>query len=160
MLDRLRKWLEQWPGWDGFGPVAVDGLGVLGGGVSLRPGGVTEAAHRVDILGGGVLRLRYRFWLDIKMEKAPGDGLGAEENARKLLGLQDWVNGQSAAGLAPRMGDGEGQEVIRAEEGALQSTDREGLAVYRLVLTVEQEKRYKGEEYGEEDRSKMDGALC
>ncbi len=147
MLTRLRQWLEQWPGWKEKESICVDQLGVLGGAVSLRPGGVDELGRSSNILGGAWLHLRYTFLLDLRMEKSPGDVLGAENNAAFLLALQDWVNAESAAGRAPCMG-GE-NEKIRAKKGHLQQADADGAAIYRLELTVEQEKQYEREYYGE-----------
>src|SRR5699024_3683096 len=41
MLEQLREWLEGWPGWDSTPAIAIDGLDLAGGAVSLRPGGAS-----------------------------------------------------------------------------------------------------------------------
>ena len=145
MIEKLRKWLATWSEWNRVTRTRTDGLGNKGCEVSIRPCGVSELQRKVTIVGGCAVRVRYSFWLDAQFYKSSGDEQGAEENAAWLLNLQQWINAESAKGKAPRFGTGEEKEVIRAENGAIQTVSREGLAIYRMALTIECDEKYEEE---------------
>lgn len=152
MLEQLRQWLEGWPGWGQAPDIAIDGLDLAGGAVSLRPGGASQSTFRENILGGGVLSTSYRFWLELRMEKPPGDSGAGMQNAALLLELQDWVNSQNALHRVPALFES-GRQSLRAMGGALQQAGPEGLGRYRMELVVEHTTELKGAEDGEEQEN-------
>lgn len=149
MLEQLRQWLESWPGWDQSPAIAIDGLDLAGGAVSLRPGGASETSFRGNILGGGELSTSYRFWLELRMEKPLGDPGAGMQNAALLLALQDWVNVENARHRIPTLFEN-GHQSLRATGSALQQAGPDGLARYRMELVVEHTTEMKGETDGEE----------
>ena len=149
MLEQLREWLEGWPGWDSTPQIAIDGLDLAGGAVSLRPGGASESSFQGDILGGGRLSTSYRFWLELRLEKPVGDPGAGLHNAALVLALQDWVNTQNARGRVPQLFES-GRQSLRAQGAGLQQAGPDGLARYRLELVAEHITELKGETDGEE----------
>lgn len=95
-----------------------------------------------DILGNVTVVNQYNFGLYYVLEKALGDDAGAELNAGWIMDFQEWVQEQSARGLAPRFGD-EGREIIRAQNGVLYEADEEGTATYMVQLSVQFKKNYE-----------------
>ena len=86
---------------------------------------------------------QYSFTLYFVFAKAPGDDVGAEENAQWLMDFQDWVQSQSITGKAPVFGDAPRQETIKAQNGSLFAADSDGTAVYSAQLSVQFIKRYE-----------------
>ncbi len=151
MLEQLRQWLEGWPGWGRAPDIAIDGLELAGSAVSLRPGGAAESRFREDILGGGELSTSYRFWLELRLEKPPGDVAAGMQNAVLLLALQDWVNAENARHRVPALFES-GRQSLRALAAGLQQAGPDGLARYRMELVVEHITEMKGETDGEEQK--------
>ena len=59
------------------------------------------------------------------------------QTARRLLELQAWVAEQSAAGLAPQLGNADPvQETLTAGAARLEQANDEGSAVYTVTLTA------------------------
>ena len=152
MLEQLREWLEGWPGWDSTPAIAIDGLDLAGGAVSLRPGGASESNFKENILGGGRLSTSYRFWLELRLEKPVGDPGAGLHNAALVLALQDWVNTQNARGRVPLLFES-GRQSLRALGAGLQQAGPDGLARYRLELVAEHITELKGETDGEEQEN-------
>ena len=65
-----------------------------------------------------------------------------EADARWLMELQQWIQRQSAEGLAPVFGDEPVRERIYARKGRLQKTNTAGTASYCVELTAEFVKHY------------------
>ena len=147
MLEQLRAWLESWPGWGAAPRIALDGLELAGGAVSLRPGGAAETGFRENILGGGELFTSYRFWLELRLEKPVGDPGAELNNAALVLALQDWVNTENARSRVPALFE-TGRQSLRALGAGLQQAGPEGLARYRIELVVEHTTEMKGEADG------------
>lgn len=141
-LQRLRDWLATYPGYDILGSFRVDYTDQLTGG-GLFPQGLVEISRSEDILGNVEVRDQYNFALHLMLPKAPGDDVGATINADWLMDFQRWVQEQSASGMAPRFGNTEAQEIVKANSGALYDTDREGMALYVVTLTAEYTMRYE-----------------
>ena len=143
-LDRLRKWLVTYPGYDLSGNMLVYWLDKIPGSKSLRPGGLVEVSRTEDILGNITVSNQYNFGLYIAVEKSPGDGEGAAYNAAWVLDLQRWVQAQSTARLAPTFGNiDQSQETIKAQNGELYDTDQEGVGLYVIALSVGFKERYE-----------------
>ena len=117
-LEKLKTWLATYPGWEADKPFFVDDATPKPGCVGLFPQGLEQVSLRRDITGGQKAACRYRFYL----YRASALEENQEENARWLLDFQNWVEAQSAGGLAPRFGDVPQEERLRAEGGRLQKT--------------------------------------
>ena len=59
------------------------------------------------------------------------------------MDFQEWVQQQSALGLAPIFGDAPGKERITAQNGVLYEADEEGTATYMVQLSVLFQKNYE-----------------
>jgi len=132
-LEKLKTWLATYPGWEADKPFFVDDANPKPGCVGLFPQGLEQVSLRRDITGGQKAACRYRFYL----YRASALEENQEENARWLLDFQNWVEAQSAGGLAPRFGDVPQEERLRAEGGSLQKTGKLGSGLYALTLTAE-----------------------
>ena len=125
-LEKLKTWLATYPGWEDDKPFFVDDAAPKPGCVGLFPQGLEQVSLRRDITGGQKAACRYRFYL----YRASALEENQEENARWLLDFQNWVEAQSAGGLAPRFGDVPQEERLRevcAYE--IQSRDERGVCV-------------------------------
>lgn len=132
-LEKLKIWLATYPGWEDDKPFFVDDAIPKPGCVGLFPQGLEQVSLRRDITGGQKAACRYRFYL----YRASALEENQEENARCLLDFQNWVEAQSAGGLAPRFGDVPQEERLRAEGGSLRKTGKLGSGLYALTLTAE-----------------------
>ena len=132
-LEKLKTWLATYPGWEADKPFFVDWATPKPGCVGLFPQGLEQVSLRRDITGGQKAACRYRFYL----YRASALEENQEENARWLLDFQNWVEAQSAGGLAPRFGDLPQEERLRAEGGSLRKTGKLGSGLYALTLTAE-----------------------
>ena len=132
-LEKLKTWLAAYPGWEEDKPFFVDDAAPKPGCVGLFPQGLEQVSLRRDITGGQKAACRYRFYL----YRASALEENQEENARWLLDFQNWVEAQSAGGLAPHFGDVPQEERLRAEGGSLQKTGKLGSGLYALTLTAE-----------------------
>jgi len=122
VLERLQAWLSTYPYWEN---------------VCVLPKGMEETSHQEDVQGNALLGCRYYVTLFWEMS-----GQGAEgENARRLLDFQNWVQEQSASGLAPQFGDVPAREKIRAEKGGL--TPGAQIVTYTVTLVADFMKVYE-----------------
>ena len=143
-LQRIRSWLATYPGYDLSNNMMVDWLDKIPGSKSLRPGGLVETSRTEDILGNVTASNQYNFGLYIAVEKAPGDGVGAEYNAQWVLDFQRWVQQQSSTHLAPTFGNTDrNQEIIKAQNGELYDTSDEGIGLYVVALSAKFKTRYE-----------------
>ena len=136
-LDKLRQWLMTYPGWDG--ELQVDFVDPEPGNAGLFPEGLEETEHKEDILGNLQIFCRYRFVLYRQMA-GQQDGT---HNAQWLLAFQNWVQQQSAEGLAPQFGDVPERERLQARSGALKKADQVGTGTYTVTLIAEFMKVYE-----------------
>lgn len=132
-LEKLKTWLATYPGWEADKPFFVDYAIPKPGCVGLFPQGLEQLSLRRDITGGQEAACRYRFYLYRALALEENQG----ENAQWMLDFQNWVEAQSARGLAPHFGDVPQEERLRAEGGSLQKTGKLGLGLYALTLTAE-----------------------
>lgn len=143
-LERLRNWLATYPGYDLKANMMVDWIDKIPGSKSIMPGGLVETSRSEDILGNVTAENQYNFGLYIAVEKAPGDGVGAEYNAQWVLDFQRWVQQQSATHQAPTFGSiDQAKEAIKAQNGELYDTSDEGIGLYVIALSANFKTRYE-----------------
>ena len=137
-LERLRVWLATYPGYDILDNMLVDYINEIPGAASLMPAGLAEISRTEDILGNVTVRNQYNFGLYLALEKSPGDDIASAYNAGWVLDFQRWVQAQSATRAAPTFGNiDQRRETIKAQNGALLDTGKEGVAVYVVQLSAE-----------------------
>ena len=135
-LEKMVQWLKTFPLWED--DLHIDDLGAAPSNTGLYPGGLEEVSRREDVLGNVTVVCRLHFLLYRRTARQQDNG----ESSRWLLQLQDWVQKQSAAGLAPVFGDDPQKERIRAEKGKLQEASQTGTGKYVVAITAEFEKQY------------------
>ena len=136
-LEKVIAWLRTFPLWKEE-TLHVDYLAAVPGNAGLYPGGLEELSRRTDVLGNVTVRNRLHFVLYLRTAGQQDNG----ENSLWLMEFQNWVQAQSAAGLAPVFGDAPKDETIRAERGKLHNADQTGTGKYAVTLTAEFVKYY------------------
>lgn len=137
-LERLRAWLASYPGYNILDNMLVDYINEIPGAASLLPAGLVEISRTEDILGNVTVRNQYNFGLYLALEKSPGDDIASAYNAGWVLDFQRWVQAQSVTRAAPTFGNiDQRRETIKAQNGALLDTGKEGVAVYVVQLSAE-----------------------
>ena len=136
-MEKLVQWLKTFPLWNDQ-KIYMDGLAAAPENTGLYPGGLEEISRCEDVLGNVTVRCRLHFIL-YRRTFGQQDNL---ENSAWLLQFQNWVQEQSAAGLAPVFGDDAKKEHIRAEHGKLHPADQTGTGKYAVDITAEFEKHY------------------
>lgn len=137
-LEKLKHWLETYPGAQHLGQMQVDYTDRLPGCFGVFPAGLVEIGRKENLLGDITLQNQYNFALYLVMEKSPGDDLGASINADWVMDFQRWVQAQSAMHKAPTFGNVDtDKETLSAQNGALYDTDNEGLAMYMVSLQAQ-----------------------
>lgn len=136
-LEKLKNWLQTYPGADALRGFQVDYTDRLPGGLGLFPSGLVEIGRREDITGNVTVHNQYNFGLYIVFPKSPGDDAGALINADWIMDFQRWVQAQSIRHLAPTFGNTDlRNETISAQNGALFESDDEGTAMYMVQLSA------------------------
>lgn len=136
-LEKMTAWLQTFPLWKEE-RLYVDYLDAVPGNAGLYPGGVEELVRREDVLGNVTVHNRLLFVL---YRLTPGQQ-DNRENSAWLLQLQNWVQQQSASGLAPCFGDDPKQERICAQRGKLQAATHTGTGKYAVTITADYVKHY------------------
>lgn len=136
-LERLRQWLQGYPNWEES--LQVDFTEVQPGNAGLFPNGLEETGRREDVLGNVQIDCRYRFIL-YRHTCGQTDGTA---NAQWLLEFQNWVQQQSAAGLAPHFGDVPSRERMQAQKGTLKEASQAGTGTYMVTLIADFRKVYE-----------------
>jgi len=142
-LEKIRKWLATYPGYDILSDFQVDYTDQISGNGGVFPSGLEEIARKTDIFGNTTVENQYNFGLYYVFGKAPGDDTGATINADWIMGFQEWVQAQSITGAAPVFGDVPRDERIVAQNGVLYDATDEGLATYMVQLSVRFKKNYE-----------------
>lgn len=136
-LEKMREFIAAYPDFDILGTFSVDYTDNVPDNGGLFPTGLVEISRSTDITGYTYEVVnQYNFALYTMLAKAPGDDVGATFNAEWQMGFQEWVQEQSARGLAPAFGDKPRLEVITAQNGQLYSADAEGTALYMIQISV------------------------
>jgi len=141
-LEKIREWVKTYPGFGILNDFQIDYTDQVPNTAGMFPDGLVEVSRRRDINGNVTVVNQYNFAIHYLFEKAPGDDEGAKINADWVSEFQEWVQTQSVMGLAPVFGDRPRREVIKAQNGALYETDREGTALYVVQLSVQFVKKY------------------
>lgn len=128
-LEKMYLWLQTYPQWESV--LSVDFVEEAPGNAGLFPGGLEERSRQADVLGNLQIDCRYRFELHLHTLPQP-DGAAYES---WLLDFQNWVQQQSAAGLAPHFGDIPAAEHLQAQKGKLKQ--RGQTAIYTVTLLAD-----------------------
>lgn len=134
VLEKLKNWLQSFPLWEDT--LQIDAVSALPGSSGLFPRGITEISRKTDILGNVTTENKMQFVLYRVAPHQP------EDNSSFLLALQNWIQQQSACGLAPQFGDDATRERILAEQGKLHAVPQASTGKYGVNLTVEYIKNY------------------
>lgn len=134
-LEKLKKWLQTYPGADQLVDFQVDYTDHLPGSFGVFPAGLVEIGRKENTLGDIAVQNQYNFALYLVLPKAPGDDVGAQINADWVMDFQRWVQAQSMQHKAPTFGNvDEEKETLSAQNGAQYDADEEGLAMYMISL--------------------------
>ena len=125
-LEKMQKWIQSYPGWKE--PLQIDMTEPAPGNAGLFCDGLEERSRQADILGNLQIACRYHFTLYRRVSRDKNDAVW-------LLDFQNWVQTQSALGLAPRFGDIPYLERMTAQKGTLK--DRNQTTVYTVTLTAD-----------------------
>ena len=142
-LETMRAFVESYPDSTALTPFAIDYADRVPGCAGLFPGGLVEVRRRTDLLGNVTVENQYNFTLYTVMAKAPGEDAGATLNAEWQMAFQEWVQEQSARGIAPTFGDEPRSERITAQNGAIYSADGEGTAIYAIQISASFKRHYR-----------------
>ena len=134
VLEKLKNWLQSFPLWEDT--LQIDAVSALPGSSGLFPRGITEISRKTDILGNVITENKMQFVLYRVAPHQP------EDNSSFLLALQNWIQQQSACGLAPQFGDDATRERVLAEQGKLHAVPQASTGKYGVNLTVEYIKNY------------------
>lgn len=137
-LETMRGFIESFPDFDVLSQLEIDYTDKIPNAAGLFPSGLVEVSRRYDLLGNVSITNQYNFALYTALEKWQG----AEDNAEWQMAFQEWVQEQSAKGLAPTFGDDPRTETITAQNGQLYSADEEGTALYVIQINVMFTKNY------------------
>ena len=129
-LEKVRAFIESYPDYDILSRLDIDYTDKMPNAAGLFPNGLVEVAREHDIMGGVYVTNQYNFALYTTLEKYEG----ASDNAEWQMAFQEWVQEQSARGLAPTFGDEPRTETISAQNGQLYGTDEEGTALYVIQI--------------------------
>lgn len=141
-LQKMREFIGRYPGYDILGEFHVDYIDRVPSSGAIAPAGLVELSRSSDVFGNVTVNNQYNFSIYYCFEKAAGDDVGAAVNSDWLASFQEWVQMQSALGLAPAFGDKPLEERISAQNGVLYDAD-EGTATYMVQLSVTYTKKYE-----------------
>lgn len=139
-LGKMKEWLATYSGIPAA--FAVDWTDQIPSNGGIFPSGLVEISRRKDILGNVTVTNQYNFGLYFVFTKAPADDDGATANQEWVADFQEWVQKQSAQGLAPVFGDVPQLETITAQNGVLYDATEEGLGTYMVQISVQFVKEY------------------
>ncbi len=125
-LEKMQQWLVSYPGW--AETLQMDAIEFAPGNAGLFCDGLEERSRQTDVLGNLQITCRYRFTLYRRVSRD-----GEQADALWLLEFQNWVQRQSALGLAPCFGDVPHQERMQAQKGALKDRGQTGLYAVTLL---------------------------
>lgn len=142
-LEKMRHFVESYPGADSFRGYKVDYTDQIPSNGGIFPSGLVEIERVKDILGNVTALNQHNFGLYCVFAKPPGDDAAAAINADWVMGFQEWVQEQSITGQAPIFGDMPSSERIMAQNGVLYDADGEGQAIYNIQISVQFTKIFK-----------------
>ncbi len=141
-LVRVRQWIR-----DGFENVpeafTIDFTSKIPNSLGLFPGGLVEIDRRENLLGNVTVTNQYNFALYCLLPFSSQLEEQAARNAGWVIDFQSWVQEQSVLRKAPTFGNYEPEkEVFKAQNGALYQPEKEGTALYVVLLSAEFKNRY------------------
>lgn len=136
-LEKITAFVQSYPGADILRDFQIDYTDQIPNNGGVFPSGLVEVSRKTDLMGNVTVTNQYNFGLYYVFPKAPGDSAGAAVNADWVMDFQEWVQAQSALGLAPVFGDLPRQERVMAQNGVLYAAEGEGLATYMVQLSVQ-----------------------
>lgn len=142
-LEKMREWLKTYSGFnvlESFQVDFTDGIPANGG---ISPNGLIEVDRQEDVLGNAIVTNQYNFGVCCVFAKPPGDDVEATINADWMMEFQEWVQEQSATGMAPIFGDEPKKEKIMAQNGAMYEASKDGWASYMVQISVQFIKKYE-----------------
>lgn len=142
-LEKIKQFVESYPGAAALASIMVDYTDQIPANGGIFPSGLVEISRKTDICGNVTVYDQYNFGLRYIFEESPGDDDGATQNAAWIMGLQEWVQEQSALGNTPVFGDVPQEETISAQNGSLFDADEEGIAVYFVQISVKFTRKYE-----------------
>lgn len=137
MLQEIEKWLLTFPGWQGI-TIHTDYTDAQPENLGLFSTGLQELDRKTDILGNTTVKNQWNF----AVRWVCAGQMSNQQQSRQLLTFQQWVQQQSALGLAPLLGT---DTQWRAGKGKLESAGQTGTGVYVVGLTVEYTKTLEEE---------------
>ncbi|WP_304598245.1 hypothetical protein [Adlercreutzia caecimuris] len=141
-LEKMREFVRGYPGADVLSELDIDWTDAVPGCAGLFPAGLVEVSRKRYIAGGCDVVCQYNFAIYARLAKPPGSDGEAAFNASWVMDFQEWVQAQSARGLAPAFGDDPRSERVQAGGGALYSAADEGSALYMIQISAQFTKRY------------------
>lgn len=142
-LEKMRGFIGSYPDADILGRFQVDYTDQVPDNGGLFPNGLVEVSRRTDVTGFTYeVENQLNFAVYTLLAKSPGDDAGSTFNAEWVMGFQEWVQEQSARGLAPAFGDKPRRERITAQNGQLYSAGDEGTALYAVQISVRYVKEF------------------
>lgn len=136
-LEKITSFIQGFPGADILQEFHIDYTDQIPANGGAFPSGLVEISRKTDLMGNVTVTNQYNFGLYYVFLKAPGDDAGAAVNADWIMDFQEWVQEQSARGLAPIFGDEPKSERIMAQNGVMYSARDEGTAMYMVQLSVQ-----------------------
>lgn len=136
-LEKITAFVKSYPGADILRDFQIDYTDQIPNNGGVFPSGLVEVSRKSDLMGNVTITNQYNFGLYYVFKKAPGDSAGAAVNADWVMDFQEWVQAQSALGLAPMFGDLPRLERVMAQNGVLYAAEGEGLATYMVQLSVQ-----------------------
>ena len=133
-MEVLKTWLSTWPGW-GDTQLTMGQLQLLPNRAGLFLMDRQQKSWQKDLQGNVECLLRLGFRL-----------LLCGDWSQRLPQLQNWIEEQSARGLAPVFGCRPHRERILQGQGRLEKIPLPGLPLYRLDLWVEFTKYWEAED--------------
>ena len=131
-LEKMRDFVQSFPEYDILSRLDIDYTDKMPNAGGLFPNGLVEVSRTTDLLGNVSVTNQYNFALYTMLEKYQD----ATDNAEWQMAFQEWVQEQSARGLAPTFGDEPRAESIVAQNGMLYGADEEGTALYVIQINV------------------------
>jgi hypothetical protein len=136
-IERMRAFVMSFDG-GALSRLDIDYTDKVPNAGGLFPNGLVEISRSRDLLGNVTVTNQYNFALYTKLEKWQD----APDNAEWQMAFQEWVQEQSAKGLAPTFGDEPRREAIAAQNGQLYDSDEEGTALYVIQINATFVKNY------------------
>jgi hypothetical protein len=143
-LERVQNWIKAFKEIPAV--FTVDFTGKVPNSLGLFPGGLVEIDRRENLLGEVTVTNQYNFALYCLLPFSSQLEAQAAKNASWVIDFQKWIQEQSIRHSAPTFGNLEPEkEIFRAQNGALYEPEKEGTALYVVLLSAEFKNFYGGD---------------